>query len=167
MEATEAKAVNPEHTACVAEAAGQILNATCGVTLEPLPQDESLASGGVIIGIISLVGDVEWSVFFGLPRDTAVAAAQKFAGFDIPFESEDMGDAIGELTNMLAGQIKLNLDQKGVAVDISLPSVIRAENMTVLVQRQSSSSVDKRCFTSELGKLWIGVTAAGHTSMVA
>jgi chemotaxis protein CheX len=157
--------VDSDHTACVAQAASQIISATCGVTLEPLHDDEDLATDSVIIGIISLVGDVEWSVFFGLPSDTAVAAAAKFAGFEIPFDSADMGDAVGELTNMLAGQVKLNLDQKGVSANISLPSVIRAENMTVLVQRHTE--VDKKCFDSPLGKLWTGVTVGNHTGMVA
>lgn len=165
METTETTMVNSEHTACVAEAASQIISATCGVTLEPLGEDEDLATDSVIIGIISLVGDIEWSVFFGLPSDTAVAAAAKFAGFEIPFDSADMGDVVGEMTNMLAGQVKLNLDQKGINANISLPSVIRAENMTVLVQRQNA--VRKKCFNSPLGKLWTGVTTGDHTSMVA
>jgi len=164
-ETTETTMVNSEHTACVAEAASQIISATCGVTLEPLDEDEDLAGDSVIIGIISLVGDIEWSVFFGLPSETAVAAAAKFAGFEIPFDSADMGDAVGELTNMLAGQVKLNLDQKGISADISLPSVIRAENMTVLVQRQTA--VEKKCFDSSMGKLWTGVTTGNQTSMVA
>jgi len=166
METTETTMVNSEHTECVAQAAAQILSATCGVTLEPLGAEEDLVNGSsIIIGIISLVGDIEWSVFFGLPSDTAVAAAARFAGFEIPFDSPDMGDAIGELTNMLAGQVKLNLDQNGINADISLPSVIRAENMTVLVQRQTA--VEKKCFNSPLGKLWTGVMTGGQTGMVA
>ena len=153
---------SPNNTDCVAQAAAQILSATCGVTVESLELEEGLSSGEVIIGIISLVGDIEWSVFFGMPSETAVATCLKFAGFEIPFDSADMGDAIGELTNMLAGQVKLNLDQRGVRADISLPSVIRAQNMTVLAQAQDS--VDKRCFTSELGKFWTGTTVAGRAA---
>ena len=156
--------VTPEHTECVAEAASQIISATCGVTLESFDGEIDVASDGVIIGIISLVGDVEWSVFFGLPSKTATAAAAKFAGFDIPFDSPDMGDAIGELTNMLAGQVKLSLDQKGLNADISLPSVIRAQNMTVLVQRRNT--VQKKCFDSSLGKLWTGVTVGNSPGMI-
>jgi chemotaxis protein CheX len=156
--------VNSEHTECVPQAAAQIFEATCGVKLEEFDGEIDLSTESVIIGIISLVGDVEWSVFFGLPSDTAEAAAAKFAGFEIPFDSPDMGDAIGELTNMLAGQVKLNLDQKGVKAEISLPSVIRAQNMTVLVQRQTE--VQKKCFTSPLGKLWTGVTIGSQSGMV-
>ncbi|MBT3200948.1 MAG: chemotaxis protein CheX [Phycisphaerales bacterium] len=165
METAETTTANVQHTECVAQAAAQILSATCGVEIEPLDEDVDLATSNVIIGIISLVGDIEWSVFLGMPSDTAVATSAKFAGFEIPFDSPDMGDAIGELTNMVAGQVKLNLDQKGVNSDISLPSVIRAESMTVLVQRHSS--VNKNCFTSELGKFWIGVTMGRSPGMIA
>ncbi len=98
----------------------------------------------------------------GLSERAAVSLAKRFAGFEIPFESEDMGDAIGELTNMLAGQIKLNLDQKGVSAEISLPSVIRAQDITVLTQQQNS--VDKRCFTSELGKFWTGAAVVNKVA---
>ncbi len=151
-----------DHSECVSEAAAQILSVTCGVTIEPLAGEEDFPSGDIIIGIVSLVGDVEWSVFFGLPSETAVAAGLKFAGFEIPFESDDMGDAIGELTNMLAGQVKLRLDQKGINADISLPSVIRGRNMTFFVQQQNY--VEKRCFTSELGKLWTGMTLGNQAA---
>ena len=148
----------PEHAECVIDAASQTLGATCGVAVEQIDDAEAADSGGDgVIGIISLVGDVEWSLFFGMPSETAVAAAAKFAGFDIPFESEDMGDAFGELTNMLAGQAKLNLDQKGVEADISLPSVLRAQNIKVLVQQQAS--VVRTSFKCELGTFWIGLAA--------
>jgi chemotaxis protein CheX len=149
--------VFPDHTECVAQAAAQILSATCGVTIQPIEGEDYHTSGDAIIGVISLAGDVEWSLFLGLPSETAVAAGFKFAGFEIPFDSADMGDAVGELTNMLAGQVKMNLDQKGINADISLPSVIRAENMTVLGQTQNP--IHKKCFASELGELWTGVTA--------
>jgi chemotaxis protein CheX len=145
-----------DHTECVAEATSQILTATCGAEIEPLSEQDIHASGESIVGVISLVGDVEWSLFFGLPSDTAVAACYQFAGFDIPFESADMGDAIGELTNMLAGQIKMNLDQKGLAADISLPSVIRSEDLTSLVQGQELAYSGH--FSSDLGKFWTGIS---------
>ena len=47
--------------------------------------------------MISVLGDVDWAVFLGLPKATAEAVTEKFAGFAIPFDSNGMGDAVGEL----------------------------------------------------------------------
>ena len=130
-----------------------------------LDEQQDLATDGVVIAVISLVGDVEWSVFLGLPRQTATVVAAKFAGFEIPFDSEDMGDAIGELTNILAGQVKALLDQRKVKVELSLPSVMRAESLHVLVQ--SKVVTRKTCFNSPLGRFWTGVTVGKEARLIA
>ncbi len=154
-----------DHRDCVGEAAVSIFSATCGVQLTPTAENDTLCEGGVIIAIISVVGDVEWSIFLGLPRDTAVALAAKFAGFEIPFDSSDMGDAIGELTNILAGEVKNRLHARKLRCEISLPSVIRAESLRVLVQ--SRANVVKACFASPAGALWTGLTAEKGPGLVA
>jgi len=92
-----------------------------------------------------------------------VAVAAKFAGFEVPFDSADMGDAIGELTNIFAGQVKTLLDNRGIKSNISLPSVLRADNLQVLIQRHSSSS--RICFDSALGKFWTGILAGRGAGM--
>lgn len=148
-----------EHGECILQSVTSILNSTCGVAVQPRDNPPEVTPGGVMIGIISLVGDLEWSVFFGLAQETAVSLAAKFAGFDIPFDSPDMGDAIGELTNILGGDVKARLDAKGVHVDISLPTVIRADNIHVLIQK--NASIEKVCFDSPVGSLWAGVSVAG------
>jgi CheY-specific phosphatase CheX len=152
------------HVGCVTGAADNIFKATCGATLKSMP-DGSEQSGPLIVAVISLVGELEWSIFMGLPKETATAAAAKFAGFPIPFESADMGDAIGELTNILAGEVKAQLDAKGVKADISLPTVIRAEGIEVLVQR--SGSTWKTCLDGDLGPLWLGVAAGKDAGFVS
>lgn len=154
-----------EHQQCVDEAVVEILNATCEVQFQRKEDDQKLTSDGIIIAIISLVGDVEWSIFLGLPRDTAPALAAKFAGFEIPFDSPDMGDAVGELANILAGEVKRRLEAKGVKVDISLPSVIRAESLEVLVQR--SADAVKMCYGSPVGTLWTGIAVHKEGGFVA
>lgn len=146
-----------QHAECVPEAAANIFNSTCGVQVTPASCENVDTADGIIIAVISLVGDLEWSIFLGLPKPTATEAAAKFAGFAIPFESADMGDAVGELTNIFAGEVKAILNKRGVNVEISLPSVIRAQSIEVLVQR--SSAAEKVCFDSPLGKFWTGVTS--------
>ena len=147
-----------EHRQIVDQATKDIFSATCGVTLTEVTEEGNQDTDGVIIALISLVGDVGWSVFISLPRTTAEAVAGHFAGFEIPFDSEDMGDAIGEVTNIFAGQIKALLDSKGVQADISLPSVMRADGLEVLMLHDSTSS--RTCFNCDLGRLWTGVVVS-------
>lgn len=119
---------------------------------------ETLKCDGVV-GVIGLVGDVEWGLVVGIPRDTAPKLAEGFTGFEIPFDSDDMGDAIGELTNLLAGDVKVNLDRVGVASDISLPQVFRGEGIEVLRPPRVPSMV--LSFESSCGPFWVAVTTAG------
>ena len=155
-----------EHQECVADAAVDVFAATCDVQLQRCDEPcEGLASDGAVIGMISIVGGVDWSIFLGLPPQTAIALAAKFAGFAIGFDSDDMGDAAGELTNILAGDIKRRLEAKSVDATISLPSVIRAESLQVLVQR--GTSVTKTSFACEAGKLWTAVISAKEGGFIA
>jgi len=165
-ESTDTKALPGfEHVECVDEAAVEILRLACGMQLQRCDDSDGLGSDGAVIGVISIVGDVEWSIFLGLPKAAAVTLAAKFAGFEIPFDSDDMGDAVGELTNILAGEVKRRLDAKSVAVTIAMPSVIRAQSLHVLVQRGTSAT--KVCFSCEAGELWVGVTSSKEGGFVA
>jgi CheY-specific phosphatase CheX len=154
-----------DHRECVAQAAVSVLGDACGQTLESCEDEPGAYNDGAVIGVISIVGGVEWSIFLGLPRATAVALTETFAGFPIPFDSEDMGDAVGELTNILAGDVKRRLEGKSVEAAISLPSVVRAESLQVLVQR--GTSVTKTCFACAAGKLWTGVVSSKEGGFVA
>ena len=150
-----------QHVDCVTSAAVELFESTCAATLEPVAGDAHAAEpDGVIVAVISLVGDVEWAVLLGMPRDTASGVATKFAGFEIAFDSEDMGDAIGELTNIFAGLVKANLDRSGVRVEMSLPSVMRGESLEML--SRTGIRAELTCFGSELGKVWAGVLAAAR-----
>lgn len=144
------------HSECVARATVEMLKQTCGIDLVEVADDQQQDSH-IIIAVVSVIGDVEWAVFLGLPKPTAEALAAKFAGFDIPYDSNDMGDAIGELANIVVGHVKAILDRKGVTANISLPSVIRADNLQVLVQ--SGATKTRACFDSPVGKLWAGLSS--------
>ncbi len=164
MEETKVADSQAAQIECLSEAATTVFSTTCGVQLQPIEDDASATEESVIVAVISLIGDLEWTIFLGLPGQTATAAVSKFAGFEIPFDSEDMGDAAGELANILAGEVKSILDRKGATVELSLPSVIRAESIEVLVQRNSSSQ--KTCFDSELGKLWVGLATGNGAGFI-
>jgi chemotaxis protein CheX len=156
---------NTKYLDLINGAAVAVLNTTCGITPDVVEDDSSQQGETLILGIISLVGDVEWSLYLGLPKATAVSVAAKFAGFEIPFESSDIGDAIGELTNIFAGHVKQRLADAGVKANISLPNVLRADSLEVLIQRQASSR--RVCFNSPLGKFWTGVLVGASPGLPA
>ncbi|MBI3410432.1 MAG: chemotaxis protein CheX [Planctomycetes bacterium] len=114
--------------------------------------------GPCIAGIISFFGDVPWSLTWVLTHKTAPALAQKFAGFEIPFESSDMGDMAGELVNVLAGEIIAQLDQRRIKSQMSLPTVARGSNLELMPER--GPNVAELDYTSKQGGFWLRLAAA-------
>jgi len=158
-EDTQPNSPHLKHKQCVPESLAETLASMCGIEIESVDERQvsKTAGGGTIIAIISLVGDIEWLVSVGLARAAAVGIVEKFAGMEVPFESDDMGDAVGELVNVLAGEITARLDQRGVRVQMSLPSVVRGDEMEPV--RSSESTVVITHFHSPYGRLWCELTA--------
>lgn len=85
-----------------------------GLKAEPFPAYD-------VSSIIGFSGDVVGSVVVSFQMDAAAKLVAAFAGMEIPPESPDFADAIGELANMIAGNAKKDL---GNAASISVPNVI-------------------------------------------
>jgi chemotaxis protein CheX len=129
-----------------------ILASACDLGLTAEPNDESVRQGKIVLGMVSIQGEVHWSVALGFTQSSASAVASRFAGYEIPSEGPDLGDAIGEIANIVAGRIKHDLGAKHLAVNISLPTVIWAEAFQVLLQH--NTAMDYAHFNSEAGKIW-------------
>lgn len=72
-------------------------------------------------GIISFSGNIVGVVVVSFPKASAIKLVEAFAGMEISPDSTDFPDAIGELTNMIAGAAKRDL---GENASISVPTVI-------------------------------------------
>lgn len=152
------------HGECVPEAFGTILDQMTGLKLRPAPDEESVREGKIIIGGMSILGAVQWSLVLGFQRSSAAAVASKFAGFDIPEDSHDVGDAISELTNIVAGQVKRLLVNRGLDVEISLPIVSCATGFKTLTRR--NSTCERKHFDSDAGKMWTSVTVGMNPGLM-
>lgn len=82
-----------------------------------------------VSGIIGLSGKAKGTVVLSFCRDAALKAAGLMLG-ETPEEVDpDVTDAVGELTNMVAGNAKAQLEH--LAMSLSLPSVITGQGHSV------------------------------------
>lgn len=77
-----------------------------------------------ISGVIGLAGKSRGVLAIHIPKAVAMAITGSFLGMDVDEMNEDVDDAVGELANMLGGDIKSALSVKGKDIDLSLPSTI-------------------------------------------
>lgn len=79
-------------------------------------------------GIISFSGNIVGTVVLSCKKDTAIKLVERFAGSEVPPDTSDFADALGELTNMITGAAKKDL---GAAASISVPTVIMGKGHMV------------------------------------
>lgn len=141
----------------VRDAAADFFSSSCKLKYQERDDSPGDSSSG-IMSTISFLGDQPWSFSLVLPDRTAAAMAKAFAGFDIPVDSPDMGDVIGEVVNVIAGGICAKLDSKGIKVQMSLPTVVRGANVSVLVP--SGATTKRMEFNGPTGSCWFQLVKA-------
>ena len=142
----------------VREAATEFFSSSCGLTHVDRPREQDETPRGGLMSTISFRGDPSWTFAMVLSDEAAVMVAQAFAGFEIPVDSPDMGDVLGEIVNVVAGGICARLDAKGIKAQMSLPSVIRGENVALLAPSGCPST--HLTFAGPKGRCWFRLVTA-------
>ena len=96
----------------------------CGT---PLLKDKPQPSYDVS-GIIGFSGEVVGSVVISFKMESAIKLVEALAGEVLEPDDPDFADAIGEMSNMIAGNAKKDF---GLDANISIPSVIIGSGHTV------------------------------------
>lgn len=153
MSSISADWVNPFILA-VDEVLNEILNVKPKLSKPYVKQsDEPLFD---ISGIIGLTGEAVGSIAFSLPKKTALNIVSKFIGEEVLGLSADTRDAIGELTNIIAGRVKKIFYEKKIHIKISIPNVIVGKEHTISSTKGTSTIVIP--FECELGDFAIQVS---------
>ncbi|MBX9581253.1 MAG: chemotaxis protein CheX [Gemmataceae bacterium] len=157
-----AAAVLPEavETAVRAAAAG-FFGGHLGLDPAEVVGDSFDGHPAAITAVISFFGDPVFSVMLGLPEATAVAVAEKFCGFEVPFDGPDMGDLVGELVNVMAGEITARLEAGGKKAPMSLPTVARGRNVELLPP--ADARTERLAYTTAAGGFWLKLVRAGSS----
>lgn len=104
-------------------------------------------------GLIGLTGKCQGMVVVGLGRHTALQAAEIMLGERPADLNSDVMDAVGEITNMIAGSAKARLEE--YTLSVGLPSVICGRHHIVPFPQKSTPFALP--FGSRLGPVCIDV----------
>ncbi len=90
-----------------------------GMDLKPLKKS--------ITAVIGFSGEKRGLLAVHMPLKVAFAVTSSFLMMDVDELNEDVEDAIGELANMIGGEVKNILSSGGKDIDLSVPSTISGE----------------------------------------
>lgn len=87
-----------------------------------------------MVTVIGFSGGVEGNLIYSFSPDTALKIVSKMMG--LPYDSLDelAMSAIGELGNMIAGALAMNLEKVGCRINISPPTVVTGSNLKLSVE---------------------------------
>lgn len=129
-----AECVPDELTSCVHDSVIHCFGTMFGKDPVSVEGDQASAGEGVV-GIISFFGDITWLLMVTLPKKSAESLAFKFAGFELAYDSPEMGDVVGEVANVIAGDIVARLGKDEIKVAMSLPSIMKGHDVEPLLPR--------------------------------
>lgn len=113
----------------------EITTAVCSAlqntfAVKPIPGNYEIGEGmvslvGDVSGVIGLVQeDLEGTMTFCMTFETVRDLLPQVLGHSIPVTHEMTVDAVGEITNMIFGQIKTELNKRGYGLKLGIPSVV-------------------------------------------
>ena len=84
-----------------------------------------------ITGMLGFSGDIKGILRIHCPDRVAMAITGSLLGMDVDQIDDDVRDAIGEIANMVAGGLKVNLARHNRNIEMSIPTAIGGKSYTV------------------------------------
>ena len=135
---------------------------------KPYLKKEEAASGDVS-GIIGITGDAVGSLALSFSEKCICKIVSNMLGEEHHEVTRDILDAVGELTNMVSGASRTQLEKMGMAVYAAIPTVVHGQGHTITHILKSPSILIP--FSTAAGPFFIDVciktTEAGEKSTVA
>ncbi len=97
----------------------------------PTFEDEAATHRCEIAGMVSLAGRSMGVMSIHCTPRLGLIIASNLLGSPVTEVGEELEDAVGEVTNMVAGNFKTRMSQEGEMFDLSVPTVIRGKDFSV------------------------------------
>ena len=90
---------------------------------KPYLKKEKVAQGDVS-GLIGLTGDVSGTISVSFSEKSILSIVSAMFGEEVRALNDEIGDAVGEIANMISGQARQALEAMGRPLQAAIPSVI-------------------------------------------
>lgn len=115
-------------------AAIEVFDMMLSMEIEPCEvNDTALVDGGRIVGAVSFAGDVTGNVSVQVTQSFGEVITANMLGIDIEEieDDEEVNDAVGELSNMIGGNLKSRFCDSGFPCELSIPSVTTGSDFKI------------------------------------
>lgn len=121
-----------------------------------LKKDSSTHLSGDVSGVIGIVSDTfNGSVVISFPEGTFLNVMSSMLGEECKELSKDILDGAGEITNMIFGQAKITLNDRGYGIKIALPTVVSGKGHSLSGMTKGPTVIIP--FTSPAGNFFVEI----------
>jgi chemotaxis protein CheX len=99
----------------------------------PLVIDPVSHFDSCVTAMVGMAGTYNGMVSMHTPRSLAMTFTSQMLGMEVTDVDADVLDALGEISNMIAGSFKNHLTNKGNDVKLSTPSIVNGKEYVVSV----------------------------------
>ena len=139
----------------------EVMQTMVGVTAQPGTGNDNAPQPSTLVGVtgsIGLSGKVNGMVYTAFSYDLAQCVAEKILGGSA--SDQDVSDVIAELTNMITGNLKSQLCDLGYNCSLSIPSVVKGEDIRVSAKTATVSVRNEYAIEGCPGSLVVQAFAA-------
>lgn len=106
-----------------------------------------------ISATVSLMGEKEGFLLFSFTLPCVIVIAETLLGDDMGDPEDEAKDVLGELTNIICGQVRASLEQENIIIKASTPSV----GIGMVLSIPSSAKIRTVCipFTTDHGDFYL------------
>jgi chemotaxis protein CheX len=110
---------------------------------------------GDVTGVIGLTGMAHGTISVTFEENSILKIISNMFGEEITTLDHEVADAVGELTNMISGQARMELEQKGKVFEAAIPSVITGKGHKIIHITEGPKiaipfEIDEGAFTIEV-----------------
>ncbi len=121
---------------------------------KPYLKNDNVAKGD-ISGVVGFAGETNATVFITFDESCIVKVVSNMFGEQLNEINDDIKDAVGELTNMISGQARKELEEIGKVFHGAIPSVVTGKNHELMPMTKGPKVAIP--FKTDFGKFTIEV----------